>query len=121
VAKHWYNKDSEPVCEDCAAKHDLGEPDLDSNETDTPQNCTYCGRRCEYTLTDAGIAYVMEYVEQALAEAAEARNTLIADPESYYNGSRHVEIVRDWAKDLKWYGLDKDVETRLDEFLRITA
>lgn len=114
---HWRNSDGEPVCERHAP--DV-EGDLNSNETDVPENCIVCGRPCEYTLTTDGVAYVLEQVRDALQKPVRARNKVIHDRSSYYDGSRHVEIVRDWASDLKWYSLSKVDSDLIDHFLAVT-
>lgn len=116
---HWSDENG-ALCEEHAP--DV-EGDLDSNETDVPENCQVCGRPCEYTLTDAGVKYVMDHIRETLDAGPEAWNgcTEHAATPSYYRGSRHVEVVRDWADDLRSYALSDDDEWLLKYFLAITA
>lgn len=102
------------------AKHQIEEGDLNSNEVDSPENCVECGRLCNYSLTSAGIEYVIDHILDALEEGPEEW-AKPCEGLSYYKGSRHVEIVRDWAEDLKWYGLSRVDKFVIDHFLEVTS
>jgi hypothetical protein len=88
---------------------------LNSNETDTPQNCCQCSRLCEYCLTEGGVRYVLETLVDALADGIDTG--IIDEPGDYYHGSRQVEILVDWAKDLRDYSLNKTQQFIVDTFL----
>lgn len=114
---HWHSPDGEPLCEE----HAEGEGDLASNEVDAPHNCSACSRPCAYTLTTEGVEYVIEKIRETLDEGPDEWNRPCqGGTASYYHGSRHVEIVRDWAADLKTYGLNDDRRWLVDYFLKVT-
>ncbi len=112
---HWH-VDGEPVCEVCAPQDVEG--DADSNECDSPENCSVCSRPCNYSLTTAWVSYVIEKLEEALLDKID--DTLVDAPGDYYHGSRRVEVLRDWALDLKSYFLSKEDQAIVDHFLEVT-
>lgn len=116
---HWHNEDG-PLCEQHA---DGIEPDYNSNETDSPANCVVCGRPCAYTLTEAGVQYVIEYLIEAIEEWPAKAEPILASAHptvAYYNGMPWVAIERDWAEDLKNYGLSRKDKFIVDHFLTLT-
>lgn len=114
---HWHDENG-AYCEEHAP--DV-EGDLNSNECDCPQNCQVCGRPCEYTLTADGIKYVMDRIRETLDGGPEVWNQVRSEPNRYYDGSRQVAVVRDWAEDLCWYSLGEADKWLVDYFLRMTA
>lgn len=115
---HWQDENG-AYCEEHAP--DV-EGDLNSNECDTPQNCQVCGKPCEYSLTEAGIEYVLDHIREELEAGEAARNKIRDEPGRYYDGSRQVEVVRDWAVDLSQYGgLSKSDSWLIKYFLDVTA
>lgn len=114
---HWSDENG-ALCEEHAP--DV-EGDLNSNECDTPQNCHVCGKPCECTLTADGVEYVMDYIREALTEGPSQWNQVRDEPGRYYDGSRRVEVTRDWAKEIKGYGgLSKADKWLIEYFLDIT-
>lgn len=116
---HWHNEHGEPLCELHAP--DV-EGDLNSNETDVPENCVVCGRLCEYSLTPDGVAYVFRYVREAVAQWPAGEEKRTNDPDGfYYADSRLVDVVRDWAQDLAdGYALTPAEHDELSAFLALT-
>lgn len=118
---NWYDTDGLGLCE--AHAPDV-EGDLSEHAVDTPVNCKVCDRPCNYTLTAAGVQYVLDKVWEALGRPAAERDRVCAAPSyppgNYYHGRRHVEIVRDWAADLKSYGLTDGEELLVKNFLTLT-
>jgi hypothetical protein len=118
-----YHLQCEEWCEDCLpVPVDSPEVDYDQGEQDTPANCCACGEPLDCSLTSEGVAYVLEAIRDSLREGREARNRLVPDDDrlSYYRGSRHCEIVRDWAKDLLNYGLIGQDRTLVAHYLSRT-
>ena len=104
-----YHYDCEEYCDQCASPGAY----LDDGEQDTPANCAGCGRPLDYSLTADGVKYVLEYIMGALETGIEddhiipLKGTAEEEMLDYYQGSPHYEIVRDWAKDLQDYSLDR--------------
>lgn len=134
-----YHVDCEEVCEECLrdeyaalSKQDkreyggvekfLDTCDLDDGEQDSPANCARCHRPMDYRLTTDGVAYVMEKIRESMDEGPASWNAVHECYKgTYYEGSRHVEIVRDWAEELTSYcGLSKKDEKLLNLFLTVT-
>lgn len=125
MSPHWHDENG-AYCEQCAPK-DI-EPDYNSNEVDSPDNCQVCGRPCEYSLTTHGVAYVLDAIIDCLEESEDERNEIIGNDEvvgrrlspSYYRGSPGCSVVRDWAEDLLNYGLNRHQKWIVEHFLEIT-
>ena len=104
------------VCENC------GTPDP-REEVDCPQHCDDCGRPLDYSLTADGIEYVLETLRYALENGIDdhiipLKGTAEEDCLSYYHGSPHYEITRDWASDLSYYGgLSEEAEATIEQYL----
>ena len=103
-----YHHDCEEYCEQCAPP----EAYPDDGEQDTPANCAGCGRPLDYSLTTEGVEYVLEHIMDALDLGLDdhivpLRGTAEEELLDYYQGSPHYEIVRDWAKDLQNYSLNR--------------
>lgn len=113
-----YHHDCDEYCEDCAPKGAV----CDDGEQDTPANCHECGQPLDYSLTSEGVQYVLEYIMEALENGLDCHivpleGTAEVEGLAYYHGSRHYEIVRDWARDLEDYSLDRKDTTILQAFL----
>ncbi len=103
-----YHHECEEYCEDCAPK----DAKPGNGEQDCPINCCNCGRPLDYSLTSDGVEYVISYIIEALENGLDNHiipltGTLEVESLTYYHGSPHYEIVRDWAKDLEAYSLDR--------------
>jgi hypothetical protein len=103
-----YLNECEYLCLDCAG--DISESyhnvyDMDSEESDCPQNCAVCHTPLGNALTMDGVRYILEAMRDSLRDGRSNRN-LVHDcyKGTYWEGSRHCEIVRDWAEQIKWYG-----------------
>jgi hypothetical protein len=117
-----YHYNCDEYCEDCLpVSENNPEVDYDAGEQDSPGNCCQCHKPLEYTLTSEGVRYVLEYITESLYSPPEKRN-LVHDcyNGTWYEGSRHVEIVRDWAKDLLNYSLNDADRILVDRFLEET-
>ena len=108
-------------CENCAPEGSEPYPD-GGGESDRPQSCDTCHRFLENPLTSYGVQYVLDAARGELARGRAAYNTVHACYNgTYYEGCRHVEIVRDWMEQLQWYSLN-DKDTRfVEKFLSWTA
>jgi len=94
----------ELLCETCAPDGADGYPD-GGGEADCPQCCGQCHEPLGNALTSDGVAYVIKAVRQSLRDGRAKRNTVYdCYNGTHYEGSRHCEIVRDWARDVSWYG-----------------
>jgi len=95
--------------------------DASQDETDSPTNCSFCNRPLDYSLTKTGVQYVLGKLQETLDEGPQEWN-IIHDcyKDSYYDGCRHAEITRDWAKDLLNYSLSKKDEKFVQRFLELT-
>lgn len=92
-----------------------------SGEQDTPAHCSVCDVPLNYLLTLDGVAYVIDKLLDELDEGQEEWDKRIDRPGTFYHGCRHVEITRDWAKDLKSYCLDRRDKFIVETFLEATA
>jgi hypothetical protein len=118
-----YHYNCDEYCEDCLPVHeDHEEVDYDCGEQDTPANCCVCHKPLEYSLTSDGVKYVLESIRESLNKSEEDRNKVHnCYDNTWYENCRHVEIVRDWANNLKWYGgLSEEEEELIDHFLEVT-
>lgn len=130
-------------CDECAEKimSDLKRPDyeppwdtddypqrcMDGEETDSPSNCDSCHRPLdELSLTSDGVEYVLEHIRESIGQALERGRAEYWDKVercydgTYYEGMRHVEIVRDWAEKIRGYGLDPEEQALVDLFLEFS-
>lgn len=106
-----YSYDSDEYPKECC----------DSCESDMPDNCAACHRPFNNTLTTDGIQYVINAIKEALSLSEEERNKIHdCYKGTYYEGSRWIEITRDWAKDLQWYSLSEEDQELVDTFLEKT-
>lgn len=81
----------------------------DAGEADCPQNCDSCHKPLEYSLTNDGIAYVVERVREQLKAGREAYCKIHPshDPDSdYYVNSPAFRVVADWVEDMRYYRLE---------------
>jgi hypothetical protein len=97
-----YHYDGDEYCANCLpAREGELEVDVDLGEQDTPANCCVCHAKLNYSLTQAGVRYVLEKLLDH-----------IRNPEA---GER--DVLLDWATDLKWYMLPVKQANLLDCFL----
>jgi hypothetical protein len=93
----------------------------DNDEADTPQHCGHCHKPFGNPLTTYGVNYVLEHIKESLNTPADERNKVHdCYKGTWYEGSRHVAIVRDWAEDLQWYNLNEADKDLVDKFLEET-
>lgn len=107
-------------CEDHAP---IDSQDCSDSEVDCPQHCAECDYPLDYSLTSDGVQYVLEAIRESLKVGRKARNTIHDVYQGgWYAGSRHCEIVREWAEKLKWYGgLSNREESLIDHYLSWTS
>lgn len=125
-----YMGNAELLCEDCGIAQGLSEEDSypDAGEADSPQHCAVCHIPLDYSLTDYGVNYVIEALQEQLDAWEESPSKAMAEWKAvhgvykgtWYEGSPWVEIAREWAENLKWYGLDSDDMNIVDTFLLVT-
>jgi hypothetical protein len=117
-----YHYNCDEYCEYCLpVDEDSPEVDYDSGEQDSPAHCCVCHQPLEYSLTSDGIEYVLEALREELAKPAEERNKVHECYNgTHYEGCRHVEITRDWAEHIKWYGLAQEDQELVEKFLEET-
>lgn len=98
-----------------------GNPLFVDAECDTPQHCSRCHRPMEHSLTSEGVRYVLEAMREELRKGrAEYSKVNDCYKGTYYEGSRHVEIVRDWARMAQGNGLCGHDRAFVDRFLSWT-
>lgn len=106
-------------CEFCA--RDWEEKIDSENFVDSPLNCAHCHCPLDYSLTPDGIEYVLDAMRESLRVGKTERDKIHdCYNGTYYEGSRHCEIVRDWAEHLRWYGLDNRTERFIELYLSRT-
>lgn len=133
------------ICDNCRAKIDAPKPTYpepfdtddypmrvsDAGECDSPQHCGDCGQPIDHTLTSEGVKYVLESIREAIEDAvAQGRDSTRdrvmpkkgtgEESMTWWHGSRHVEIVRGWAKDVRNYNLEPDEKAIVDLFLELS-
>lgn len=100
-------------------------------ESDSPAHCGACGVPLENDLTSDGVEYVLGAIRESLEEAVEKGRTIAWDrimplkgtgeeSQTYWHGSRHVDIVREWANQISNYNLEKDESTLVSLFLELS-
>lgn len=94
----------------------LPEAETSPPETDCPQNCSACHKPLNVSLTSAGVEYVIDKLRTALVEGLDARSYRVPGRD-WYRKSPHYDIARDWAKDLKDYGLEGEDKLIVDLYL----
>lgn len=116
-----YVLDGEIFCEDCAPNNAESIGDWPS-ESDCPESCCMCLKAVPYTLTSEGVQYVLEAIRESLKAGRKKRNRVLdCYKDTWFEGSRHCEIVREWAEDLKWYGLESKDEKLVEKYLSWTS
>jgi hypothetical protein len=119
---HWHFN-SDEYCEGCLPVVS-SDPrvSFDDGEQDTPAHCCVCHKPLEYRLTTAGVRYVLEAIRQSAVKPSAERNKVHdCYKGTYYEGKRHVEIVRDWAeKLLDSADLMEDEYSWAKDFLAVT-
>lgn len=113
-----YDTESGSVYCTLCAPDDL-EPEAHPQETDAPTHCCNCGRPVQYSLTKVGVQYVIEAILDTLEEGTDEWNK-VRETDDYYHNSRSVDVVRDWAEDLKNYNLSRKDKFLVDHFLEVT-
>ena len=112
---------AELLCEDCCSEDASSYPD-GGGESDCPEHCAVCHVPLENTLTSDGVEYVLEAIRGSLRDGRVARDTVHACYKgTYYEGSRHCEIVRDWAEQLSGYRLEDRQAHFVDVYLRFSG
>lgn len=109
----------EHVCELCAGPTDDLYP-LDDDSTDSPANCSTCGRPLDCYLTAEGEQYVLTCVRELLRKGRAYRETVTGGSPSYYVGSNRAAVVRDWCQGYQYWGLDTRDKRTIDLFLTWT-
>ena len=89
----------------------------DQGETDSPMHCSHCHRPLDYNLTSDGVDYVVEYIIQELLEWD--ISPISGDILPWYDNCPGTEVVKNWAENLKNYGLDSETEQLVDYFLEV--
>lgn len=102
-------------------------------EADTYQHCDGCHVFLENALTSHGVTHVLEQIKDSIAEALQHGRAATwdrvmplkgtaEDDESFklWHGKRHVEIMREWAEDLRNYELERDEKALVDLFLELS-
>lgn len=117
-----YLTDCDFYCEDCAPPGAESYPD-GGGEADCPQHCAHCHEPLGNPLTAEGVRYVIEAITESLEADDEDRNQVHPSYDgTYYEGSRHCEIVRDWAEQISSYGgLSPADEWLIGHYLEVTA
>ena len=108
-----FNYNGDDYCEDCAP---TGSIEWDSAEQDAPVHCYNCLRPLDYTLTAAGVQYVLEYLRKAIDA-----NVYPIYIGTYYEGSPHYAIRRDWAQTIADYSLSDSDRKIVNYFLGATC
>ena len=133
------------LCDNCRGELDVPKPSYpepfdtddypmpvsDAGECDSPCHCGTCGQPIDYSLTEDGIRYVLESIRESLEDAvAQGRDSTwdrvmpmegtAEETHTWWHGSRHVEIVRGWAEDLRNYSLEPDERALVDLFLDLS-
>lgn len=97
-------------------------------EWDSFPHCEHCGRAHTYvSLTDYGVSYVLDSIRESLRQPAGERNRIMPAPGTgeesltYWHGSRHVDIVREWAQAIDSYRLSDKDRRLVERFLDRTA
>ncbi len=121
-----YLGECEWLCPDCAEGVDgLEGPYPDGGgEADCPQHCAACGIPLENPLTSDGVTYVLDAIRESTADTAENRNTIrqaIPDQPNWYDGSPRCAVVRDWANQILYYGLDDQDRDLVNNYLELTS
>ena len=117
-----YLNECEFLCLKCAGDVPDSECyDMDSEESDCPQHCAQCHEPLDNPLTTDGVAYVLEAIRDSLRAGRADRNTVHECYNgTHYAGSRHCEIVRDWAEQIRWYSLSDRDESLVAHYLSWT-
>lgn len=83
-------------------------------ETDAPMHCEECHRPLECTLTDTGIAYVVDHIR---SEIDQNNIDPIGPRLPWYENAPRSEVVADWCRQAKDHGLDAWQTFLVDAFL----
>jgi len=121
-----YHYDSDEFCENCLpVAPDSPAVDFDYGEQDSPAHCSECHCPLDCRLTPDGLKYVIEHVIESAELPASERNHIVQPlgaitAKDYYLGSRHVEIMRDWARLALAHNPDNSDKQLLQIFLDLT-
>lgn len=89
----------------CEAHAPAGASDATGETSDTPQHCAHCGVPLKGSLTDHGVEYVLEYVEDQLAQhdglVLPLRTQHGEGFHAHYHGKPYCAVVRDWCFHLR--------------------
>jgi hypothetical protein len=86
----------------------------------------------DYSLTQHGIKYVLDSIVESIQEAlrdgrAQAWDRIMPlkgtgeESHTFWHGSRHVDIMRDWAEKVREYNLERDEQAIVELFLELSA
>lgn len=117
--KSHYHFNGEEYCEDCLpVSSDYPDVDIDYGEQDTPANCHICLKPLDYTLTQTGVEHVLEKITNEYLSGD--MNTIFPQYKgTFYQESRHGNIVGDWAKNLLGYSLSCQEEALVKMYLEL--
>lgn len=120
---HYHDEAGDAYCEECVSAGltplDPGdEGDCNTNEVGWPENCMWCNRPVEYSLTPYGVECLIREMVEALEAGTYPVGTYTT---GYYVGMRFVELHRDWAHDLQiGYGLGPGDKYVTERYLEMT-
>lgn len=103
----------------------------DGGESDCPQHCGSCHEPLDNPLTDDGVKYVLDHIHEAIEEAVEKGRATTWDrimpmpvtaeeDATWLQGKRHVEIVRHWAEQIRYYNLERDEIAIVNLFIELS-
>ena len=110
-------------CEECLTAEELRRAVAVAGEADEPDHCHNCHQLLQSLLSPYGVKLVIETILSSLSHR-ESWNKIIPDddPRIHYRGCREVEIVRDWAEELRLQARGSDAEEYvIREFLAASA
>ena len=116
-----YHYDGEEYCEDCLpVSPDNPVVDLDTGEQDSPAHCFHCLCPLDYSLTTDGVAYVLGEIRGSLEHGPDS-TVYECYKGTWYDGSPHHAILRDWAEHIRHYGgLSEGDRELIGKYLEVT-
>ena len=104
---------------------------LNAGECDCPQCCGMCGAPIDCTLTTDGVDYVLSAIQESLESAVTHGRGPVWDrirpmrgtaeeTHTFWHGSREVDVLRAWARDVREYGLEPGEKAIVDLFLSLS-
>ena len=116
-----YHYDGQEYCEDCLpVSPNYPGVDLDTGDQDTPAHCFSCLRPLDYSLTTEGVQYVLGEIQGSLEHGPDA-TVYDCYKGTWYEGSPHHAILRDWVEHIRNYGgLSGGDRELIDRYLAAT-